>query len=241
LADRDELPVPIPLGDLLRESCFYPSSGLDGSPVLLANGCVHSFVYVDYGTSRDAVLGALSSPGFKHYKLVLQRDVAKQELVPEGWTPTVRYWFEDPGAHGRLMTAQQACEPFGVWSIWRRVEEQNEREGPLLFSFLFLGGEALACYDGTYRRARIAPKIVALIQPGHAFGGNWTDFTNPWGPFWQALSEDHAFPEYLLIGSYDRRRSELCPFDEYEHLRTAWTHDAGQPRTIDIFRQVCVT
>jgi len=221
----------------LRESCFYPSSGLDASPVLLANGCVHSFVYVDYGTSRDAVLRALSSPGFKHYKLLLQRDVSKQELVPERWTPTVRYWFDDPGAHGRLMTAQQACEPFGVWSIWRRVAEQNERAGPLLFSVLFLGGEALASYDGLYRRVGVVPKVMALIQPGHAFGGNWTNFTDPMGPFWRAVTEDGAFPDYLLVGDYGHRRAERSPFERYEHLRTVATRDSGQDRTIDVFRR----
>jgi hypothetical protein len=237
LDDLERLPVPIPLEDVLAESCFYPSSGLDGSPVLLANGCVHSLVYVDYGTTRDAVLRALSSPGFKHYRLLLQRDIQRKELVPEGWTPTVRYWFDDPGAQARLQYAQQMCEPFGVWSIWHRAEGRDERTGPLLFSFLFLGGEALACYDGTYRRMRIHPKIMALIQPGHACGGNWTDFTNPTGPLWQALLEDRAFPEYLLIGGYDQRSSERCPFDGYRHLRTAWTHEPGQARTIDIFRR----
>lgn len=241
VADRQELPIPIPLEHVLAESCFYPSSGLDGSPVLLANGCVHSFVYVDYGTSRDAVLRALSSPGFKHYRLLLQRDVARQELVPEGWSPTVRYWFDDPGAHGRLITAQQACEPFGVWSIWRREDERNEMAGPLLFSFLFFGGEALAVYDGLYRRVGVVPKVMALIQPGHACGGNWTNFTDPAGPFWRAVTEHCAFPDYLLMGSYGQRRPERSPFDGYERLRTARTQDGGQDRTVDIFRRARVT
>ncbi|MBM4259568.1 MAG: hypothetical protein FJ147_27180 [Deltaproteobacteria bacterium] len=241
LADRDDLPIPIPLEHILGESCFYPSSGLDGSPILLANGCVHSFVYADYGTSRDAVLRAMSSPGFKHYRLLLQRDVARQELVPEHWNPTVSYWFDDPGAQGRLMTAQQSCEPFGVWSIWRRVDERNEKAGPLLFSFLFLGGEALACYDGLYRRVGVVPKVIALIQPGHAFGGNWTDFTDPVAPFWQAVTEQGAFPDYLLMGSYGYRRAERSQFEGYERLRGARTHDGGQDRTVDVFRRTRAT
>jgi len=241
LADADALPVPIAAREVLGESCFYPSSGLDGSPVLLANGCVHSFVYVDYGTTRDAVLGTLSSPGFRHYRLLLQREVGRHELVPDGWTPTVRYWFDDPGAHDRLMAGQQGCEPFGIWSIWRRVEERDERVGPRLFSFLFLGGEALACHDGLYRRTGVVPKVMALIQPGHAFGGNWTDFTDPVGPLWRAVSEKGALPDYLLMGSYGRRRPERCPFDGYERLRAVATRDSGQNRTIDIFRRVRVT
>lgn len=241
LAEKDTLPVPIPLRDVLAESCFYPASGLDGSPVLLANGCVHSFVYVDYGVSREAVLQAFANPGFRHYELLLQRDIQREELVPKGWTPTVRYWFDDPGAHERLMQAQRACRLFGLWSIWRRVEERDERVGPSLFSFLFLGGEALACYDGTYRRVGVVPKIMALIQPGHALGGNWTDFTDPAGPLWCAIAEQGSLPSYLLIGCYGQwpleRRPARCRFDGYVFLRRVVTHDGGQDRTIDIYRR----
>ena len=36
LADRGALPPSIPLEDVLHESCIYPSSGLDSSPVAIA-------------------------------------------------------------------------------------------------------------------------------------------------------------------------------------------------------------
>ena len=38
-----------PLGELLRNSLFYPSSAFDGDPVKHLAGYIHSFIYVDYG------------------------------------------------------------------------------------------------------------------------------------------------------------------------------------------------
>lgn len=242
LVGTESLPPSIPLADVLRESCFYPSSGLDSSPVLLANGCVHSFVYVDYSTSRDDFLRALSSPGFSPYEPLLHRDVERHELVPGSWAPESPRWFDNLGFDGRqrLMEAQQRCRPFGHWSIWRRKAKRGEHVGPRLFSFLFLGGEALACYEGLYSRNGMTPKVMAMIQPGHACGDNWTNFYDPNAPLWRAVSAGAALPDYLLIGSYGRRCSEACPFDGYALLHTTTTHDR-EWRTIDVFTRERVT
>lgn len=230
------LPPLIPLTDVLKDSCFYPSSGLDSSPVLLANGCVHSFIFVDYGTKRDDFLRALSWPGFSPYQPVLHRDVQRQEIVPEGWTARLPRWFDNPGFDGRqrLMEAQQSCMPFAHWSIWQRKKNRGEQVGPRLFSLLFLGGEALASYEGLYRRNGVTPKVLAMIQPGHACGDNWTNFYDPRAPLWEAVTAGEALPAFLLIGGYGRSGPEECPFGEYEFVKNAKTYD-GQVRTIDVF------
>jgi len=242
LADTGALPPSIPLDDVLHESCFYPSSGLDSSPVLLANGCVHSFVYVDYGTSREDFMRAVSFTGFSPYRPVLHRDVQIHEIVPDGWTAQLPRRFDNPGfnGHQRLIDAQQRCRPFGHWSIWERREKRGELIGPRLFSFLFLGGEALESYEGLYRCNGVTPKVMAMIQPGHACGDNWTNFYDPDAPLWQAVSAGATLPDYLLVGGYGRRDSEACPFDGYAPVRKTTTYD-GQPRTIDIFARKRVT
>jgi hypothetical protein len=238
-------PTSIPLADLLRDSCFYPASGRDSSPVLVANGCVHSFVYVDYGTSREA-----SFPWFSPYEVLFHRDVQRHEVVPAGWSPSMPRQFDNPGLDGRrrLMEAQQQAVPFAHWSVLQRKDGGSESVGPRLFSFLFLGGEAVASYQGLYLRNHITPKVVALIQPGHAFGGNWTNFYDPDAPFWQTVCAGDSFPEYLLIGGYERRvggygqrGSDQCPFDDYEHVHTTSTYDDNISRHIDIFRRSHVT
>jgi len=239
-ASASRLPPLIPIKDILRESCFYPSSGLDSSPVLLANGCTHSFIYVDYGTSRDDFFRTIRFPGFSPYKPILARDVERHEIVPDGWMPQLPQWFDNPGFDGRqrLIEAQSRCRPFGHWSIWQRLEKRDERVGPRLFSFLFLAGEALASYQGLYNRNEITPKILAIIQAGHACGDNWTNFNDPRAPLWDAVSHGTGLPEYLLLGSYGGTSiSEDCPFDGYAFIRKTWTYEDRTKRVIGIYQK----
>jgi len=239
LASEGTLPPLIPLKDVLLDSCFYPSSGLDSSPVLLANGCVHSFVYVDYGTSRDDFNRTMYFPGFSPYRPILGRNVEKREIVPDNWLPHLPQRFDNPGFDGRqrLMEAQSRCHPFGHWSVWQRRKRLDERVGPRLFSFLFLGGEALASYQGLYSRNEITPKILAIIQPGHACGDNWTNFNDPHAPLWDAISYGAGLPEFLLLGSYGGGSiSEDCPFPEYTFIRRTWTYEDSTERVIGIYK-----
>ena len=60
---KDESPFPIRL--LLRDSLYYPSSGFDGTPVKYLAGKILSFVYVDYGRTRDELHAELEERGFR--------------------------------------------------------------------------------------------------------------------------------------------------------------------------------
>ena len=44
---------PFSLQKILRDSLYYPSSGLDGDPIKHLSGNFYSFVYVDYGISSN--------------------------------------------------------------------------------------------------------------------------------------------------------------------------------------------
>lgn len=241
LAKANSLPPFIPIEDVLQDSCFYPASGLDSSPVLLANGCVHSFIFIDYSISRNAFLQAVSFPGFAPYSLILGRDVNIHELVPDGWAAEVPQHFDNPGFNGRerLLDAQKRCNPFGHWSIWHRHETRGEWVGPRLFSFLFIGGEAIASYQGLYLQNRITPKVMAIIQPGHVCGDNWTNFNDPNAPLWETVSQGEKLPEFLLIGSYGETSiSEDCPFEGYAFIKRTVTYEDGRTgRVIGIFKK----
>lgn len=201
-----------PLMEILRESCFYPASGLDASPVIIANGFVHSFIYADYGIKKDAYIKAINQTGFRGYSCVLNRDIIKDEIVPPAWTPRMPTAFDEWNGFNRLMEAQSKCEPFGHWTIWQRLDDFDDRIGPSLFSFFFLAGEGVATYQGLYDRYRTVPTILAIIQPGHAFGFNWTNFFDPRAPFWQAVESGDNTPDYLLVGN----AGSLPPTDDYQ-------------------------
>ena len=238
-------PEKIPLISLLRDSCFYPSSGLDSSPILIANGCVHSYIYVDYGIEKNEFVDALQTHGFSPYKLLFSRDYEIEKVVPNGLWPSDDF-ITDNHDHiqiKNLNAAKNSCKPFAHWSVWQRKEKLVENVGPPLFRLLFLCCDAIAVYKNLYCHNKITPKVIALIQPGHEFGNNYTKFNLSEGPLWKMVSSEGVVPDYILTGRYDKQRFETCPFQGYEHVQSDRIQIRKKPykndpnhRTINIFR-----
>lgn len=192
----------LPLDDILRDSLYYPSSGFDGTPIRYLAGNVHSFVYVDYGQGREDLDRALRSPGFRGYGVLGKRDVPQVELTPHGWTPTVPTSVDgNPTRYRNWMK-----KPFCLWIVFQRLDEFPESHGPHRFSLLYLCADGVAAFQALYVANKHAPAIVAVIQPGHAFGGNWTDFTDPQKIFARSVLQNPAGkPRIFLYGGIGRR------------------------------------
>jgi len=74
-----------------------------------------------------------------------------------------------------------------------------------------------ALYHGLYIRFNIAPKVIALIQPG-AFGGEWEHPMNPDSFFKRVVDANPAgLPEYLLRGSFSHGRREESRWPEFQN------------------------
>lgn len=224
LAGAAEKPAsqPLPLREILENSLYYPACERNGTPVKYLAGYVHSFVYVDYGVTREAferdLNGTGRDSGFCGYHPVFQREVLRSEVVSPGWSPRLL----PPEEHReRLFKLEQKCRPFGHWSIWRRNVDRDESHGPELFSFFFLAGEMSAAYQGLYIRLGIAPRILALIQTG-AMGGVW-EYSEANNSFFKEVIKANpaGMPKYLLHGSY-------CRFREAPEPNPCWTEYFGQ-------------
>lgn len=189
-----------PLHELLQDSLYYPSSGFDGGPVKHLAGNFLSFIYVDYGHSHDEFVNALRMPGFSGYDIVATRSVTEQELTPKGWRPTTLPTRVD-GDPSRYR--DWIKNPFCSWSLFQRRENISARHGPFRFSLLYLCADGVAAFQALYVSNSTFPKAVAVIQPGHGFGGNWTDYTNPDHIFARSvLGNPNGRPEILLYGGY---------------------------------------
>jgi len=187
----------LPLLELLSGSVYYPASGFDGQPVKILAGNFHSFVYVDYGLSRDQLLATLRSErGFLGYGIVALRDVTEQELIPNGWTPLLPNHCD--GNPRPLQT-----QPFSVWVVLKRQSDFNEEHGPMYFSLLYICGDGVATYQAIYLGNKTYPAVVAIIQPGTGFGGNWTNFEDPQRIFGRTvMGNPDGVPTYLLYGGW---------------------------------------
>ena len=189
-----------PLRELLKDSLYYPCSGLDGDPVKHLAGNIVSFVYADYGNDRDTVLNDLTNKGFSGYEPLAIRSVTERELAPHGWLPV------PPTDHdGRPSSVSDWVQkPFCIWCVFQRQEGFAADYGPSRFSLLYICGDGVATFQAIYNTNAVAPRAVAVIQPGHGIlGGNWTDLTDPEKIFARSVRDNPAgLPEVLLYGGF---------------------------------------
>ena len=115
---------------------------------------------------------------------------------------------------------------FGHWAILKRDEDRDDSHGPRLVSILYFGGEMSAIYQGLYCRLKVAPKVLAIIQPG-AIGGEWECVTRSDSFFHKVVASNPAgMPAYLLYGGM-----RGCDADPYS--APCW-NEYAEPRLVQL-------
>ena len=110
-------------------------------------------------------------------------------------------------------------KPYCSWSIFQLREDVPAINGPPRFSLLYLCADGVAAFQALYYANSASPKAVAVIQPGTAFGGNWTDFENPSGIFADTvLGNPQGRPQILLNKSAGYSFEEQCCWPSYTEL-----------------------
>ena len=133
-----------------------------------------------------------------------------------------------PGADSRYLLPVSRCHKakrgngfFCHWFIFERNHSFAESHGPERFSLMYICAEGVSAYELIYNSRGIAPKCVAIIQPGEGFGGNWTDFHKFDAPLYQALKRNPSgLPEMIINGGVWERDwdhgYENLSWDEYQ-------------------------
>ena len=203
---------PFPLTQVLEDSLYYPSSGFDGDPVKYLSGNILSFIYVDYRHSQGELEDEILKRGFRGYECVATRSVTERELIPRGWNPrpltNVEYELSGLTIEGVKSLYKDLSEKkhFCSWSIFQRGEDYTAIHGPSRFSYLYICAEGVAAFQALYLANSVSPKAVAVIQPGHKFGGNWTNFEDHKKIFARSvLGNPQGRPEILLYGGTGKR------------------------------------
>lgn len=205
LSAADILEKPVPLRELLVGSLYYPSSGFDANVIRYCNTTgreldIDSYVYCDYGISEEDLMG--EAHNFLGYHILASRPLTYKELLPHGWDVQI-----PPGiSRQRYTQYSNAWRPFARWIVYERDSDYAEDHGVARFSLMYLGTEGVATYQALYWMNKTYPKALAIIQPGHGFGLNWTDFTKPNRPFaWIIYNNPHGLPETLFYGGVGGR------------------------------------
>ncbi len=191
---------PLPLKQLLENSLYYPSAGFDGGVIKDCNTIgsenqITSFIYCDYAVGEQAFLDQRDS--FLGYACMGSRRVSLNELVPHTWSPVSPPKFN----LNEYTQYQDSWSPFVQWAVYERLPSKDRSYGPDRFSLLYVGGEGVASYQALYWSNKQRPKALAIIQPGHAFGLNWTDFTQKSGPLhWVVTNNPDGVPPIVYYG-----------------------------------------
>ena len=210
---------PLPLRLLLKNSVYYPASGLDGGVIKYCNTTgrdmgIRSFVYCDYNTNEVELCDNVANH-FRGYTIFAHRSVAAEELGVK------RLSMEpiDDRAKGKHLTPEE--EPFCHWFIMEREDAFDDEHGPKHFSLLFLCCEGVTAYVQLYCHNEIVPTALAIIQPGTGFGGNWTDFRDCYGALSYVIGHTpQGMPRWIFnggIGYSDEVYSRL-PWYDYEYV-----------------------
>jgi hypothetical protein len=159
------------------DSLYYPSSGVDGTPVKYLGGLVHSFIYVDYGFEYDRVKDSLydERKKFKGYHIISFENLDKEYLIPDGWSPI----FPEKSDGNPEKHIKHIRKPYAVLVVHERDKSYGDEHGPERFSILYICGDGVATYQALYHGNGCAPAAVTIIQPGCGFGNNWTDYADP--------------------------------------------------------------
>lgn len=186
---------------MLKDSLFYPASGLDMRPLRIYG--IRSAVYVDYFIEEDKWLGEIQKNGIRGYRVLGAIDLDINELVPKPQEPElydlgrdVRFreqprdfydsgrFDKDPFSESsvdveRLSTKFESGwikKPFAKWVVFERRNLHRRSDKPDRISLLYICAEAIAAFQQLYVTRRICPQHIGIIRPGTGFGGNWTDF-----------------------------------------------------------------
>ena len=190
------------LGDILYNSLYYPSAGLDGTPVKYFMGNIYSFVYVDYGYAQcDFNTEICRNEAFRGYKIIHKENILKYQLV-NGAINYSKIQNDFKNTHKRECIRDFIKAPYCYWVIFERLDDFPPEYNPKRFSLLYLCSEAVSAYFALYVDNNIAPKILCIIQPGHGFGHNWTNFTDRTKHLAQAVFSMKKLPKYLINGGY---------------------------------------
>ncbi len=253
-----EITDKFPLKELLENSLYYPACGRDGDPVWHVHKEIQSFFYADYGVAQNQIEESLygaghygenitfrgSDPvGFKGYKVIGEKKLTSKELDPTGvvslTTKRGQTQFVTDMSYVHSTLKDWIKKPFAKWYILERQPEFDDTHGPERFSFVFICADGVTTYKTLYNFNNIAPKYLAIFQPGDGFGFNWDHFQSENSQLCKTVFENPKIPEMLLtqldIWTNVFTPSEKTLFDFLEKCMSNVESKMSQSVSFDVF------
>ena len=188
---------------------YYPGYGTDAHPVKVSAEAhaAHTFVYVDYGVSKEAVRDRVyrrRGPGFKGYEVEHDEKVEEPVLLPVGWTASNQEASAKAAEGSRV-------EPFRWYVVLKRDKDHDDDHGPERLAMLFVGGDGFAMYDALYCQQDGTPPPFLVLLQDHTWDANYDRFRA--GGLLERIAFDRGvYPEWLMVGEYN---GQFEPWEGY--------------------------
>lgn len=191
---------------------YYPGSGSDGHPVKFF-GSLHmasSFIYVDYGLSRESIERDLDNPEkgynghFKGYHSHSRITLKIEDIIPDGWESQIEKHHPNKSKHDFAN-----IQPYAFLELLQRDSHLDEKHGPKQLNIMFLGADGHATYDALFCQGISPNPPLAIVLQDHGFGGNYSKFGR--GGLLESIAKNtQVYPRYLLVAE------GTDPWDGYE-------------------------
>lgn len=168
---------------------YYPGSRLDGALMKIGNmsHSVHSFLYVDYGLSREELIDHLAQPiSIRGYHSIGRIDWEEKDILPNGQNIYVN--------KNRFLYQNE--KPYCFTEILERNENKDASWGARRFCITFLFADGIASYYQIFCKEYNKAPWIVLLQD-HGFGGNYNRFGKG-GILDAIVRKTEIRPEYIL-------------------------------------------
>lgn len=155
---------------------YYPGSFFDGCLIKTANKahCLHAFLYVDYGVTREEVEEELGEENaLLGYHPIGRVEWPFKDIMPHGFFHIPSEYT--PMINKRLMLVEEGVKPFCIMEAYERNNDRDDTWGSerLALAYLFADG-ITAFYELFVNQYNKAPWLFLLQD--HGLGGNYNKF-----------------------------------------------------------------
>ena len=182
---------------------YYPGSGYDGT--LLKEGnmshSVHSFLYVDYGISRQELENHLAQKNsIRGYHPIRRIEWGETDIMPNGqYTMTIN---KKPLYFEPTTFVDPDEKPYCFSLIMERDEDRDDSRGAEHFVITFLYADGIATYYQLFVREFSKSPWIFLLQD-HGLGCNYDRFGKG-GILDAIISESNLYPTFVICGDNTR-------------------------------------
>lgn len=154
---------------------YYPGSYFDGCLIKTANKahCVHAFLYVDYGVTRERVEQELGKENaLLGYHSIGRVEWPYDEILPMGG-------FQVPlGYIHRVrsrMCVNKGVQPFCIMQIFERNQDKDDSWGAERLALAYLFADGISTYYQLFVMKYNKAPWLFLLQD-HGLGGNYDKY-----------------------------------------------------------------